>query len=128
VVDLVRFFRLPVEAKNRSSNGGNENDDPRQEGHAEKGGQENHLVVVRVSEMEMALLVADVLAVETIPASRMQEAAGTVRGLRPEYVRGVAERRGSVGAPANGKATMITVLDLPALLADERLIVHEEIV
>ncbi len=79
------------------------------------------LVVVETPSMEIALLVDDVLAVETLSARRLQEATGVIQSLPPEYVRGVVER----GDPANG--SMLTVLDMPALLADERLIVDEEI-
>jgi purine-binding chemotaxis protein CheW len=108
--------------------------------------QENHtrdtngfLIVVEIPEMEVALLAQDVLNVESIPISHIQETTGTVRGLRPEYVRGVAKRLGGNGASANGpspngsnpgesKQEVMVVLDLPALLTDERLVIHEEIV
>jgi len=78
--------------------------------------------VVEAADMALALLVDNVLAVERIPLSKVQEAADTVRGLRAEYVLGVAE------APRSDNESMIVVLNLPNLLADERLIVHEEIV
>ncbi len=102
VLDLSRFFGLPEE------------------------GDAGHLVVVETPEMEIALLVDDVLAVEALPASKIQEASDTLCSIRPEYVRGVAECQ-SVSTPANG-AGMLVVLNLPALLADKRLIVEEEIV
>jgi len=98
VLDLGRFFGLPREEENTAC-----------------------LVHVETPEMELALLVDDVLDVESLPASRVQEATDTIRGLRPEYMRGVAGREG-------GGDGLLVVLDLPALLADERLIVHEEIV
>lgn len=85
-----------------------------------------YLVVVETPEMEIALLVDDILAVEALPASKIQEASDTFCNIRPEYVRGVAERQ-SGNTPTNG-AGVLVVLDLPALLADERLIVDEEIV
>jgi purine-binding chemotaxis protein CheW len=91
----------------------------------------SYLVVVETPDMEVALLADDVLNVEALPARYVQEATGTVRGLRPEYVRGVTERRN--GRAARSTATdddgdLLVVLDLPALLSDERLIIHEEIV
>jgi chemotaxis signal transduction protein len=49
----------------------------------------------------------------------VQDATDIVRGIRPEYVRGVVERQDGDG--------LLVVLDLATLLADERLIVHEEI-
>jgi purine-binding chemotaxis protein CheW len=104
VLDLRRFFGLaPAEAHD---------EDEMSPG--------LELVVVETPSMEVALLTDDVLDVEALPASRVQDATDIVRGIRPEYVRGVVERQ--------DKAGMLVVLDLVTLLADERLIVHEEIV
>jgi purine-binding chemotaxis protein CheW len=84
------------------------------------------LVVIETPDMEIALLADDALAVEALSAGQIQEASDTIRGIHPEYVRGVAERRdGDTLASGDG---LLVVLDLPALLADERLIIHEEIV
>jgi hypothetical protein len=52
---------------------------------------------------------------------------GTVRGLHPEYVLGVVACNG-VDPGTEEKGSVVVVLDLAALLADERLVVHEEIV
>jgi purine-binding chemotaxis protein CheW len=112
VVNLRRFFRLPP------AEGNGENDSDSAEGMA-------YMVVVETPTMEVALLVDDVLTVDTLLTSQMQDVTGTVRGLRPEYVRGVVTR---TDEEAEGNGTMVVVLDLPALLADERLIVREEIV
>jgi purine-binding chemotaxis protein CheW len=76
------------------------------------------LVVVETPAMEVALLVEDVLEIEPLATGQMQSVAETIRGVSSEYVRGVIER--GTGTP------MIVVLDLPALLADERLIIQEE--
>ena len=78
---------------------------------------------VETPEMELGLLVDDVLAVETLPASQIQETTGTVRGLRAEYVRGIAEQS-TRDASDNGNGSMIVVLDLLSLLADDRMIVR----
>ncbi len=77
------------------------------------------LVVVETSGMELALLADEVLPMETVSASRIQDAAGTVRGIRPEYVRGIADR---------SSGGSMVILNLPALLSDKQLIIHEEIV
>jgi purine-binding chemotaxis protein CheW len=77
------------------------------------------MVVVETPEMELALLADQVLPMETVSISRIQDATGTVRGLRPEYMLGIADR-------SNGGSMVI--LNLPALLADKQLIVHEEII
>lgn len=113
VLDLRRFFGLPP-AEGNGDNG------------PESSERIPYLVVVETPDMEIALLVEDVLAVETLPASQVQETADTIWGIHPEYVRGVAQRRG--GETSTNRDGLLVVLDLPALLADERLIIHEEIV
>jgi purine-binding chemotaxis protein CheW len=96
----------------------------------EEAGEKGFLVVVETPEMEVALLVDEALSVEALPASQMQEVDGVIRGLRPEYVRSVAERRNGDATqvePTNGTSTMLVILDLPALLADKDLIIHKEV-
>jgi purine-binding chemotaxis protein CheW len=77
------------------------------------------LVVVETPTMEVALLADDILAIEMFPTSRIQDVTDTARGIGSEYVRGVIEQ--------GDEAPMIAVLNLPALLADERLIIQEEV-
>lgn len=81
-----------------------------------------YLVVVATPDMEVALLADQILSVESIPAGKIQDASGSVRGIRAEYIRGIGERGGE------GDGSMLVILNLPALLADKQLIVHEEIV
>ena len=100
VIDLQRFLGLPPA----------ESTDPETATHC--------LAVVETPEMELVLLADEALPMETVPVSRIQDATSTVRGIRPEYMRGIADR-------SNG-GTMV-ILNLPALLADKQLIVHEEI-
>jgi purine-binding chemotaxis protein CheW len=114
VVDLARFFGLPAKAPELQSG------DVNQQAGA-------HLVVVETPHMQVALLADGVLAVEAIPTLKIQETMGTVRGLRPEHVRGVSERKTSLVTPDNASDSIIVVLDMPALLADERLVIHEEV-
>ena len=106
VTDLKRFLRLP-EAET---------------GHALQGVTTRHLVVVSVGEMELALLVDEVLAVETVLARHLEAATDAVAGIRPEYARWIIHRHVAEAAP------LAVVLDLPALLSDARLIIHEEII
>ena len=122
VVDLVRFFGLPPASGDTSLGRHTDGDDNGQET------TERRLVVVNTPEIEIALLVDDVLAIETLPAKWVQETVGTVRGLRPEYVRGVTRRRKVSEDTTEGNKALLTVLELSALLADERLIIHEEVV
>ncbi len=81
------------------------------------------LVLVEAEQMELALQVDDVLAVERVPANQIKEPAGMIRGLPAAYVRGVIE-----AAITAGTEEMAIILDLPALLADEGLVVDEQVV
>lgn len=102
VVDLRLLFGLPAAARS------NEED-------FHTLGAQGFLVVVETPSMEVALLCDDVLTIETLPVSQIQESSGVVRGLRPEYVLGVIER---------AQGDLLVILDVPALLADDRLIIH----
>ena len=86
-------------------------------------GGQGLLVLVEAEHMELALQVDDVLAIERVPANQIQEPAGMIRGLPAAYVRGVSKGTGS----ADGEEVAI-VLDLPALLADEGLVVDEQVI
>jgi purine-binding chemotaxis protein CheW len=116
VVDLVSFFGLPSTMQHAVSE--------------DADGQESErcLVVVSTSEIEVALLTDGVLAVETVPDSRLQEAETIVRGLRTEYVRGIVQRAGQNRTVDGTYSNMVVALNLQAILNDERLIVHDEIV
>jgi purine-binding chemotaxis protein CheW len=114
VLDLRRLFDLPSAEVEEDDELDTEETGP-------------YLVVVETANMEIALLVDDVLTVESVPVSQIQGVVGTVRGLHPEYVLGVVARN-DVDPDAGESGSVVVVLDLAALLADERLIVHEEIV
>lgn len=105
-LDLQRYLGLPP-----AENGGE----------VESGAR--HLVVVGTPAMELALLVDEVLAVESLPISQIQEATSAVKGIQAEYMRGIV-----VQSQAGDDTAPLLVLDLPALLADKRLIVHEDII
>jgi chemotaxis signal transduction protein len=83
----------------------------------------HYLVVAETALMELAFLVDDVLAVEPLPANRIQETTNMIRGIRAEYVRGVVERP---VRSENSQAGLLIVLDLPAVLSDPRLVVNQE--
>ncbi len=102
VVDLRLLFGLPAAARNVEED-------------FHTLGAKGFLVVVESSVMQVALLCDDVLTVETLPISQIQESSGSIRGLRPEYVLGVIER---------AQGGLLVILDVPALLADEKLIIH----
>ncbi len=92
---------------------------------------EKRLLVVETPKMELALLVDEVLSIEPIAISAIQEATTTVRGIRAEFVRGLVVREAQLNVQAeNGVQKhdeMLVILDLPALLADPGLIVQEEV-
>jgi purine-binding chemotaxis protein CheW len=105
VVDLLRFLGLSA---------------------SEERGSERFMLLVQSHGMELALLADEVLAIEAIPTRQIQEAGNTVRGLRPEHVRGLVIRQANHSEGGEESGTLV-LLDLPALLADPALIVREEI-
>jgi purine-binding chemotaxis protein CheW len=92
-----------------------------------------YLVLVETPEMELALLVQEVLTVTSVPVDMIRDTSDTIRGIPPEYVWGVIEDLTGNADLAlteldvNQKDAMLVVLDLQALLADERLIIQEEV-
>lgn len=106
VLDLPRFLGLPPAAKD---------DEPE--------ASQRDLVVVETPAMELALLVDEVLAIEALPTGQIQEATSAVRGIQAEYMRGIV-----LPTQSEAGAAPLLILDLPALLADKRLIVHEDII
>lgn len=103
VLDLARFLNLPA-----TSNG---ND------------AASYLVVVQSEALELALKVDTVLSVIALPESHLQEAPDTLN-IPTAIVRGVMQNDdGDPDLPA-----FLVVLDLPQLLSDPQLIIHEELV
>lgn len=83
-----------------------------------------YLVIVDAPKLDLAaaLLVDGVLAIESFPTSQVQGISETLHALNSEYARGVILLEGNEQNP------LLVVLDLPILLADERLIVEEKLV
>jgi len=106
VVDLELFFGLPV-AETR----------PGERAPA------RYLVVAEAQLMELAFGVDEVIAVEPLPINRLQEATAMMRGVRPEYIIGVAEREVRSG---DAKHNLVIVLDMMNLLSDPHLLVNQE--
>lgn len=102
VLDLARFLNLPA-----ASNGN---------------GAGAYLVVVQSEALELALKVDNVLSVIALPESHLQEAADTLN-IPAAIVRGVMQNDDEdPDLPA-----FLVVLDLPPLLNDPQLIIHEEL-
>lgn len=76
------------------------------------------VATVSTPAMELVLLVDEILAVETLPLACLREPGSTLVALPDEYVQGVV---------AWGPG-MLVILDLPSLLADQRLIIQQEVV
>jgi len=84
--------------------------------------EEGILLVVQTQGMEVIFLVDDIPGVEILPVRKDLAGDSLIHHLRAEYVRAVVERGNS---PAGQRH--ITVLDMDALLSDQRLIIHEEL-
>lgn len=100
VVDLAGFLGLPA-----SSNG-----------------KEAYLVVVQAEALELAFKVDAVLSVIALPVNRIQPAGETLN-IPPTVVRGVVQNDAAADLPP-----FLVILDLPQLLSDPKLIIHEELV
>lgn len=113
VVDLRLFFNLP-EGDRKGNNETKVNPE---------------LVVIETPDMELAFLVDKVLAVEMFSAGQLQAFPGSNENIPTECVKGVIVREEEqTQADKRKKHMLITVLDIPTLLADKRLIIHEEVV
>ncbi len=74
----------------------------------------NKVIIVHDGEMEFGILADAVRGVRTIPSSDLQPSLPTLTGVREEFLRGVTGDR-------------LVLLDMGKILADKRLIVHEEV-
>lgn len=74
----------------------------------------NRVIVLSSGALEFGILADDILGVRLVPVQDIQESLPTLTGIRAEYLKGVTGDR-------------ITVLDGGKILADRKLIVHEEV-
>lgn len=72
------------------------------------------IIVVRGNDLELGLLADVVVGVRPVPADHLQPSLPTLTGIRAEYLKGVTAER-------------LVVLDLDRMLADPKIIVHEEV-
>lgn len=81
----------------------------------EKGLTDLHrIVLVGGNDLELGLLADTIVGVRTIPAADLQSSLPTLTGVRSDYLQGVTAER-------------LVVLDLARILADPKIIVHEEV-
>jgi chemotaxis signal transduction protein len=111
VIDLRIFLGLPAALNEDHANGPTER-------------KTGLLVVTSTREMQIVLLVDDVPGVEALNVRDVHVENNILRGLRPEYVRGIFEHYTSVNGEE--RADPVIILNIEALLSDRRLIVYEE--
>ena len=74
----------------------------------------HRIVLVRGNDLELGLLADVIVGVRSIPADSFQPSLPTLTGIRSDYLKGVTAER-------------LVVLDLARILADPKIIVHEEV-
>ena len=82
------------------------------------------LVVTATRDMQVVLLVDDVPGVEALRVKDIHNETNILRGMRPEYVRGIIERH--ITQNGEERADPVIILNIEALLSDRRMIVHDE--
>lgn len=107
VIDLRRFLGLPANkgAETRTNTA-------------------QHLVVLQAGEMEVGIQADEVFLIDSIPVSKIDTSDGVVRAIKPEFVNGLFIR---AGQETKNQMEIVVLLNLPALLADPRLVIRDEI-
>ena len=74
----------------------------------------HRIVVIEGNGLELGLLVDTIVGVRNLPSNALQPSLPTLTGIRSTYLKGVTEER-------------LVVLELAHMLADPRMIIHEEV-
>lgn len=74
----------------------------------------NRVIILNSGDLEFGILADDILGMRRVSMLDVQESLPTLTGIRAEYLKGVTPDR-------------LTVLDAGRILADKKLIVHEEV-
>lgn len=74
----------------------------------------HQIIIVRGNDLELGLLADAIVDVRSIPVESLQPSLPTLTGIRGDYLKGVAAER-------------LVVLDMAHILADPKIIVHEEV-
>lgn len=74
----------------------------------------HRIILLEGNDLELGLLADATVGVRTIPTDALQPSLPTLTGIRSEYLKGVTAER-------------LVVLDAARILADPRIIVHEEV-
>lgn len=74
----------------------------------------HRIILVRGHDLELGLLADVIVGVRSIPVESLQSSLPTLTGIRGDYLKGVTAER-------------LVVLDLARILADPKIIVHNEV-
>lgn len=74
----------------------------------------HRILLLHTDEMELGLLADTVTGMRSVPLDTIQPSLPTLTGIRAEFLRGVTAER-------------LVILDAARILADRRLVVHEEV-
>jgi purine-binding chemotaxis protein CheW len=74
----------------------------------------HRIILVRGNDLELGFLADITVGVRNIPVDSLQTSLPTLTGIRADYLKGVTAER-------------LVVLDLDRILADPKIIVHEEV-
>jgi len=74
----------------------------------------HRIILVRGNDLELGLLADAIVGMRSIPVDSLQPSLPTLTGIRSNYLKGVTAER-------------LVVLDLARILADPKIIVHEEV-
>ena len=113
VIDLRRFLNLP------EGDGETDKAVPK------------YLAVTQTENMEIALLVDEVLGVEALLSNPVGTDHTAMPNLPQEYIKEIVSRENTSRDALQNHADnpgLVVILDLPALFADEHLIIQEEII
>ena len=116
VIDLRRFLGLPTKKDTETSS------TPALASGARETAQ--HLLVLQAGDMEVGIRADEVFLIESIPVSKIDTSDGVVRAIKPEFVNGLFIR---AGQETKNQLGIVVLLNLPALLADPRLVIRDEI-
>jgi purine-binding chemotaxis protein CheW len=74
----------------------------------------HRIILVRGNDLEFGLLADVIVGVRSVAAASLQPSLPTLTGIRAEYLKGIGEDR-------------LVVLDVQRILADPKIIVHQEV-
>ena len=74
----------------------------------------HRIIVVRGDDLEFGLLADVIVGVRSLPLESLQRSLPTLTGIRGDYLKGVTAER-------------LMVLDLARIMADPKIIVHEDV-